>query len=78
MHNSLGHLEITIVSPVATFQGDSTPCLVRERHVAGEFFEVRGDTLYHPDLSIYVHLSPEGMAKARNGQPLRVSSCAVS
>lgn len=78
MHQSLGNLEITVVAPVATYQGEIFPCITSERQISGEFFEVRDDTIYHPGQSLYVRLSPEGMAKARNLQAIRVSSRTVS
>lgn len=71
-------LQVTLVREVARHQADSSSTMVTEEDISGRYVEMNRNTLYCEALSLYLELSREGMARARKGEPLRVSSACVS
>lgn len=71
-------LHVTLVREVARHQADTSSTMVVEEDISGRYAEVNRSTLYCEALSLYLELSREGMARARKGEPLRVSSTCVS
>lgn len=71
-------LQVTVLRSAAQHQADAMPCLVSEEDYSGSYRRVNRSTLYCVERSAYLELSPEGMARAARGEPLRVSSRCVS
>lgn len=71
-------LHVTLVREVARHQADTSSTMVVEEDISGRYAEVNRSTLYCEALGLYLELSREGMARARKGEPLRVSSTCVS
>lgn len=71
-------LQVTVVRSVAQHQADALPCLVTEEDYSGRYTPVNRHTLYCEERSAYLELSREGMAQAKRGEPLRVSSSCLS
>ncbi len=71
-------LQVTVVRSAAQHQADTLPCLVTEEDYSGRYTPVNRHTLYCTERSAYLELSVEGMARAKRGEPLRVSSQSIS
>lgn len=72
------YLKVTVVREVSRHQADTGPALTTEEDFSGIYWIANARTLYCASRGAYLELSREGMAKAKRGESLRVSSSCIS
>lgn len=66
-------IQATIVRTVAFLQHTGEAAFTKDEDISGNYQQIRHDTLYCEDRSLYLQVSPELMGKIREGLPIRVS-----